>query len=434
MKLLLVAFLCCFAAANAQAQRVTLIHAGEVLTTPGKPPLKAQTIIIENGLIQDVVSGYRNAEEYSSDATDVVDLRNAFLLPGLIDAHVHITWLHNPNEQLEQVTDSDAFVALAGAKYANDTLSAGFTTVRDLGGRNESVFALRDAIAAGLVPGPQIVASGMAITPSGGASDYAGFRADVYTTFNRSHICDGADDCRRAVRHQVKLGADVIKFTATGGVTAPTDTGTGQQFTDEEIRAIVETAHNLGRKAAAHAHQRDGIVAALNAGADSIEHGMWADDQVFELFKSTNAWFVPTVYGIEYVGDTPEKIRNGPWGYLPPVIMKKLLAIAQQPRAVLRSAIRNDVRIAMGTDAVIFPHGMNAGELVEYVKAGMSEMEAIETSTTHAAELLGLAEKVGMIEPGKDADLVATRNSPLQDITELQRIQFVMYDGRVWKQ
>ena len=247
-----------------------------------------------------------------------------------------------------------------------------------------------------------------------------------------SGVCDGPDDCRRAVRLQVKRGADVIKVTATGGVLSNTNSGTGQQFTDDELRAIAETAHALGRKVTAHAHDKPGIDAALRAGFDSIEHSMWADSETMTLFKETGAWLIPTVYPITYVGDTPKKMKQGPFRNLPPASMEKLLRLGQKPRDMTKLAHEMGVRIALGTDSGVSPHGHNAREFLEYVAIGMTPMEALMAGTVNAAEAGGIP-GVGALAPGMAADLVAMSNSPLRDIEEVLRLTFIMGYGIIFK-
>ena len=251
----------------------------------------------------------------------------------------------------------------------------------------------------------------------------------------------GAVPCSRYVmpsrpgksRVPVKRGADVIKITATGGVLSETAAGTGQQLTDAELKAIVETAHGLGRKVTAHAHAREGIQAALRAGVDSIEHAMWADEDTMKLFVETGAWMIPTIYPITAVGDTPEKMKKGPFGHLPPPIMEKLLQLGRQPKDMGALAYEMGVKIALGTDSGVSPHGENANEFIEYVNIGMSNMEALMAGTVHAATAAGIGNKTGMLEAGKAADIVAMPGNPLDDITAVLGVTFVMRDGVVFK-
>jgi imidazolonepropionase-like amidohydrolase len=410
-----------------------VIHAGTLLAIPGEKPQTEQSILVRDGRIVDVQPGFIEPE---NEETKVIDLSDEFVLPGFIDAHTHLTHFPNPSERLDLTTKSDADVALTGAQYARETLMAGFTTVRNVGARAEAIFALRDAINQGKVPGPRILAAGNYISATGGHGDEHGYRAEVLEVLHHSGVCNGADDCRRAVREQVKLGSDFIKVMATGGAASATSTGTGLQMTEEELVAVVETAHGLGRKVAAHAHSVGGILAAIRAGVDSIEHGMWSnkDPRVHKAMVESGTYLVPTVFLLEYVGDTKEKVLAGPWGHRPPEVLEKVykIVLPQQPRAVARDAHKAGVKIALGTDVGGFPHGLNAGEFVEYVKVGMTEMESIETGTVNAADLLGLADEIGTLETGKSADIVAVPGDPLNDITQLENVVFVMKEGKVY--
>jgi len=414
----------------AEHKQPLLIHAGVLLAIPGEAPLSRQTIVVRDGKIEEVRDGF--VAGLAGEEFELVDLSDRFVMPGFIDLHVHLTGQAGPGRKVGFVTDSDADVALTAAMYARRTLMAGFTTVRDLGSRGEAMFALRDGIKAGKVPGPKILVAGEAISATGGHGDIHGYRDEVLKVLPSTGICDGPDSCRAAVRRQVKRGADVIKVTATGGVLSETAAGTGQQLTDEELRAIVETAHSLGRKVTAHAHAAAGIEAALRAGFDSIEHAMWADKDTMKLFKDSGAWLIPTVYPITAVGDTPEKMKQGPFRDMPPPIMKKLLDLGHQPKDMTRLAHEMGVKIALGTDSGVSPHGENANEFVEYVNVGMSEMEALMAGTVNAAEAAGIADSVGTLEPGKAADLVAMGKSPLEDISEVLRVNLVMRDGIVF--
>jgi imidazolonepropionase-like amidohydrolase len=413
----------------------TIIHAGTLLAVPGERPTTRQSVIVRDGRIAEVRNGFLqpDAIEGAGDAR-LIDLSDSFVMPGFIDLHVHLTGQAGSSRKLDSVTMTDADMAFTAQMYARRTLLGGFTTVRDLGSDGTAIFALRDAIKAGKVAGPTIVAAGEAITPTGGHGDVHGFRPEILEVLPSTGVCDGADDCRRAVRQQVKRGADVIKVTATGGVLSETATGTGQQFTDEELEAIAETAHSLGRKVTAHAHEAAGIEAALRAGFDSIEHSMWADRDTMELFKETGAWLIPTIYPITAVGDTPEKMRQGPFKDMPPPIMEKLLRLGRQPKDMTSLAHSMDVNIALGTDSGVSPHGENANEFIEYVNVGMSEMEALKAGTIDAATAGGFAERTGSIEPGKAADIVAMAQNPLDDIEAVLDVRFIMRDGIVFKQ
>lgn len=413
----------------------TIIHAGTLLAVPGTEPVTEQSIIIRNGRITEVRPGYTGAADIEGGGdVRIIDLSDRFVMPGFIDLHVHLSFQAGSSHKLDIVTMSDADVAFNAQMYAWRTLMGGFTTVRDLGSHGDAIFALRDAVKAGKVAGPKVLVCGDAITPTGGHADILGFRQEVLDALPSTGVCDGADGCRAAVRRQVKRGADVIKVTVTGGVLSETATGTGQQFTDEELRAIAETAHSLGRKVTAHAHAKAGIEAALRAGFDSIEHSMWADKETMKLFRETGAWMIPTVYPITAVGDTPEKIRQGPFRDMPPPVMEKLLRLGRQPKDMTRLAHSMGVKIALGTDSGVSPHGENANEFIEYVNAGMSPMEALMAGTVNAAVAGGIADTVGSLEPGKAADIVAMDKSPLEDISAVLRLHFIMRDGVVFKQ
>ncbi len=412
----------------------SIIHAGTVLALPGKALARRQSIVVRAGKIVAIHDGYIQAEKVSGDeAVRVFDLTDHFIMPGFIDLHVHLTSQAGTNRKLNAVTMTDADSAFVAQMYARRTLLGGFTTVRDLGSRGSAIFALRDAVKAGKVAGPKIIAAGEAITPTGGHGDIHGFRQEILNVLPSTGVCDGVDSCRAAVRRQVKRGADVIKVTATGGVLSETATGTGQQFTDEELLAIAETAHALGRKVTAHAHEAAGIEAALRAGFDSIEHSMWADEDTMDLFKQTGAWMIPTVYPITAVGDTPEKMKQGPFKDMPAPIMAKLLRLQDQPKLMTRLAHTMGVKIALGTDSGVSPHGENANEFIEYVNAGMTEMEALTAGTINAAEAAGYADKIGSLEIGKAADIVAMHDNPLEDISAVLRLHFIMRDGVVFK-
>ncbi len=412
---------------------ISIIHTGVLLAIPGETPDTRQSIVVQNGRIVEIRSGYIQASDIQAEGeVRIIDLSDKFVMPGFIDLHVHLSGQAGSSSKLDAVTMTDADTALTAQMYAQRTLLGGFTTVRDLGSRGDAIFALRDAIKAGKVAGPKILVCGDAITPTGGHADIHGFRQEVLDALPSTGVCDGADSCRAAVRRQVKRGADVIKVTATGGVLSETAAGTGQQFTDEELRAIADTAHALGRKVTAHAHEKAGIESALRAGFDSIEHAMWADKDTMKLFRETGAWLIPTVYPITAVGDTPEKMKQGPFRNMPPPIMAKLLRLGRQPKDMTRLAYNMDVKIALGTDSGVSPHGENANEFIEYVNIGMSEMEALMAGTVNAAEAGGIFDRVGSIEPGKAADIVALAESPLEDIAAVLRVRFIMRDGVIF--
>lgn len=415
--------------------RWTLIHCGSLLDVPGKAARGNSTLIVKNDIVERVVDGYAAVEtvvpaELRSGAT-VIDLKNRYVLPGLIDCHVHLTFETSADARLRGLTESDAAMVLNGLVYARRTLDAGFTTVRDVGSQRDICFALRDAINAGKVLGPRILASGEAISPTGGHGDNTnGMRDDVLAVPGPIQgVADGVDACRLAVRNQVKHGADLIKCTATGGVLSNIGAGLEQQFFDDELKAIVDTAHLLGKKVAAHAHGTHGINAALRAGVDSIEHGTYLDDESVRLFKEKGAYYVPTITA----GKTVTEYAAFP-RYYSAAVVPKAREVGPKIQGAFTRAYKGGVKIAFGTDAGVFPHGANAVEFRFMNEGGMSGAECIVAATINAADLLAISSKVGTLEPGKSADVIATAGDPTRDVAELQSIRFVMTRGTVARQ
>lgn len=409
--------------------RVTLVQAGQLMDVPGQPVKGASTLVVCNGLVQSVVAGHPSAAQLNLSQAEVVDWRRHFVLPGLIDSHVHLTSELNPQAQLQQVTQSDADKALRGAGNARKTLMAGFTTVADVGGANSAVFALRDGIKRGDVLGPRVLASGSSVSVHGGHGDINGFREDVMRTLSPQSVCSGADDCRRAVRMQVRAGADLIKITATGGVLSNTAAGLAQQFSGEELAAIVDTAHRMGRKVTAHAHGVDGVNAFLKAGGNAIEHGTYLNEESVRLFKANGAYLVPTLMA----GDFVTQVARGPKNFLSPAQTTKALQVGPQMLDMARRAHAAGVKIAFGTDTGVSAHGDNAHEFVLLVQAGLTPLQAIQAATVHAADHLGLSAEVGSLEVGKVADLIAVDGDPAQDVARLKAVKAVMKSGRVVK-
>ena len=412
-----------------------IIHAGTLLAIPGQASKPDQSVVIHNGRIEEIRKGFVTPADIgqSPDTVKVIDLKHSFVMPGFIDLHVHLMYDPVKGSRYDIVRKTDADIAFDAYVNARKTFMTGFTTVRDLGSKGGGIFALRDAIKAGKIDGPKILVAGYPITPTGGHGDIHGFVPEVAEVLASSAVCDGPEGCRAAVRRQVKRGADVIKVTATGGVLSETKAGTGVQFTHEELVAIAEAAHALGRKVTAHAHGKAGIIAALEAGFDSIEHSMWADKETMKIFKKHDAWIIPTVYPITWVGDTPEKVMEGPYKDLPPVILEKLLKLGHQPKDMTALAHKMGVKIALGTDSGVSPHGENINEFVEYVNIGMTEMEALKAGTVDAAEAAGINDEVGSLEAGKAADIVAMPKSPLDNIEAVFGVDFIMRDGIVFK-
>ena len=415
-------------AAPAAEQSVIVIHAGTLLDRPGHAPRRNASIVVRGGRIEAVQDGFVAPPA----GARLIDLSDRFVLPGLIDSHVHLTTDRAGVEaQLADVTDSVALRSYEAAWNADKTLQAGFTTVRNLGSDDGITLGLRDAIARGWATGPRIVDAGTAISTTSGHMDSAlGYRDEFGDILRQAgNTCDGADDCRRAVRRQIARGVDVIKMATTGGVNSRIGLGLGAQMFEDEARAIVETAHLYGRKVAVHAHGADGINLALRAGADSIEHGTLMDDESLRLFRQTHAYYVPT---LSTVNGYIERLRANPNAYTGEVRQKIEWRIGITGRALER-AFPAGVRIAFGTDAGVSMHGRNADEFVLMVQHGMDPMSAIVAATVNAADLLGLASEIGTIEAGKSADIVAVRGDPLSDVGVLRTMNFVMARGRVYR-
>ena len=401
-----------------------IIHAGTLLADAREDVLTEQSIIVRNNQIVEVLDGYVPPGQVSGTANArVIDLSNQFVMAGLIDSHTHILSQQEPNGREIRVTRSSQLSTLMGVEFGMRTLRAGFTTIRNVGADRNAIFALRDAINQGIVMGPRIKAAGQGLTPTGGHGDGGGYRDDVFP-HPHSGVCDGVAECRKAVRTQIKYGADHIKYVATGGVLSQTATGTGQQFTDEEQIALVEAAHAMGRKVAAHAHGKIGLEAALRAGVDSIEHGSYLDEETADLFVATGAYLVPTLIA----GHTVERIATERPDFFMPAVRQKAL-VGPVMKNALRLAHERGVKIAFGTDAGVNDHGTNAYEMVLMNEAGMPERDILIAATINAAELMDLTDIIGTIEAGKDADVVATAGNPLENISVLMRPTFVMARG-----
>jgi imidazolonepropionase-like amidohydrolase len=397
-----------------------VIRAGRLLDVKTGNTLTNQAIVIENDKIVSV--GPVASLKAAPDAT-IVDLPNATVLPGMIDAHTHITF--NPQFGYESLGISVPREALTGAKNARITLLAGFTTIRNVGASGYSDIALRDAITAGDVPGPRIIASGPALSITGGHCDNNLLPFDYHAT--NEGVADGVENVQHKVREIIKYGADVIKVCATGGVMSRGDDPNHSQFTQEEMKAIVNEAHRLGRKVAAHAHGAEGVRWASDAGVDSIEHGHLMDDASISTLKRNGTYLVPTLYLIDW-----EK-ENAATTHLPDYARKKMEMVSEFAQTNVKKAIAAGVKIGMGTDAAVYPHGLNAHELAVYVRLGMTPLQAIQTTTINDADLLGWSDRIGTLEPGKYADIIAVDGDPLKDVTTLQNVKFVMKGGEVIK-
>ena len=407
------------------AEQVTVIHAGTLLAVPGQQPRRNVSIVTRGRRIVEIRDGFADVP-----GARVVDLRDQFVLPGLMDMHVHIRGLDDRLQaRLQEPLRDYEDEAYTAAVHARNTLLAGFTTVRDLGNDPRLIFSLRDAINAGAFEGPTIVAAGRGISVSGGHGDVNGLNRDLTDLREPRaiNVCNGADDCRRATREQISRGAEVIKFAATGGVLSNVAGGLNQQMMPDEMRAIVETARMFGRRVAAHAHGADGVNAALEAGVNSIEHGTFTNDRTFVLYRQTGAYYVPTLLA------PAAAVADGERGALTQAQFDKAREAAGNAERSFARALREGVNIAFGTDSGVSPHGRNAEEFALMVRAGMTPMAAIRSATVSAATLLGREATVGTIAPGMDADIIAVAGNPLEDIRLLERVQFVMRHGRVYK-
>ncbi len=420
------------AAASPGQDRVVL-HCGQLLAVPGEPPMGESSVVIEDGRITRVFEGHLFIDAApGGEPTRHVDLSDSFVLPGLIDCHTHLTHELPPMSiRLRRtLTETMAHSAIDGTVYAQRTLMAGFTTVRNVGSFGEDIYALRDRINAGDIVGPRILAAGKSIAVTGGHADPTNgiqpyLRPDVGPM---EGVADGPAEMRKAVRERVKRGSDLIKITATGGVLSNTAAGTDQQMFDDEMEAVVESARMMGRKVAAHAHGADGIKAALRGGVDSIEHGTYLDDEAIALFVETGAYLVPTIHAGKFVA---EKSSEPEW--FNPAIREKAAAVGPQIQSSFARAYEGGVKIAFGTDVGVGAHGTNWLEFVYMTEAGMPPNEAIRTATINAADLCGL-EDVGTLAPGMVADIIALEGDPLEDIGALGRVVFVMKAGEVFKE
>lgn len=408
-------------AQEATSPVASVIHAGRLLAdaSTGRVLTEQSILVGADGAIIGIEAGY-----VTPQGATVVDQRDRFVLPGLIDSHVHLTGELGPDQLIEEVTLTAADGALRGAQNARTTLLAGFTTVADLGAANDAIFALRRAIAEGRVAGPRIIASGFAITPDGGHGDVNGYSPAVNDALRSPAACSGADACRRAVRRQIQAGADIIKITATGGVLSNTAAGVEQQFSDAELEAIVDAAHAMGRRVTAHAHGAGGINAALRAGVDSIEHGSYTDQESIRLFRRGGGYLVPTILA----GVTVEEMAAA-GGVLTPAQAEKAREVGTRMRQSIQNARRAGVHVAFGTDSGVSRHGVNAREFQFLVEGGYTPVQAIRIATVDAADHLQLNGVTGRIAPGYAADIIAVDGDPTQDVTTLMNVRFVMARG-----
>jgi imidazolonepropionase-like amidohydrolase len=412
---------------NAASAATSTIDCGRLLDVKSGKWREQVSVNVDNGVITSITP--------MSTAPGNIDLRAYSCLPGLIDMHVHLTG--ETQKQADAARDSlsanPADMAFRSVVFAERTLQAGFTTVRDLGASDGLNIALKRAIAAGTIVGPRMFTAGKSIATTGGHADPTNslshkFSEALGTPGPAEGVINSVDGAREAVRARYKEGADLIKVTATGGVLSQAASGQNPQFSEDELRAVIATAKDYGFKVAAHAHGTEGIKRALRSGIDSIEHGTYMDDETIALFKKTGAWYVPTISAGKYVAE-----KSNVTDYYSPLVRPKAAAIGPLIQATFGKAYKAGVKIAFGTDAGVFPHGQNAKEFVYMVEAGMPALEAVRSATLNAAQLLDQATKLGSLEPGFTADMIAVSGDPLLDVTLLQQVKFVMKDGKVFK-
>jgi imidazolonepropionase-like amidohydrolase len=407
---------------SAQTPKIdVVIHAGRLIDGTSTTVRSNVSILIAGERIAAVQDGLQ-----TPPGARVIDLRTATVMPGLIDSHTHITGEGTGNAIVRAATETPLDSAVRSTAYAKRTLEAGFTTIRNVGADGGADVALKRAINDGTVPGPRVWTARTTLSITGGHGDQGGLRPDLWVAPTWvDGIVDNADEARKAVRYQHKYGADLIKITATGGVLSIGDSGDAQQFTDAELAAIVESAHLLGMKVAAHAHGKQGIDSAIRAGVDSIEHGTYGDNESFALFKKHGTYLVPTILA----GKTVAELALKP-GHFHPTVQEKAARIGPLMQDMFKRAYAAGVKVAFGTDSGVSTHGENAREFGYMVEAGMPAIEAILAATRNAADLIGAADRIGSIQAGRFADVIAVAGNPVTDITELRRVTFVMKGGR----
>ncbi|XOV81344.1 MAG: amidohydrolase family protein [Aestuariibacter sp.] len=411
---------------NFATQAATYIHAGKLLPANSDEIIYRSTVIVEGNRIVRIESGYSTPDFGDT----LVDLKEATLMPGLMDMHVHLSSQQGPRTYINRFTLNEADYAIQGVRYAEKTLLAGFTSVRNLGDRFGETIALRKAINRGDVVGPRIYSAGKGIATTGGHQDPTNGHSFhlMGDPTPKDGVVNGIADARKAVRQRYKEGADLIKITATGGVLSLAKSGQNPQFMPDELAAIVETANDYGMTVAVHAHGTEGMERAIRAGVTSIEHGTYMTDSTMELMKQYGTYYVPTVLAGKWV---EEKSQID--GFFPDVVRPKAAAIGPLIQNTFGKAYRAGVKIAFGTDSGVSAHGDNWKEFVYMVEAGMPTLDAIRSATYHSAQLLGIIDELGTIETGKLADLVAVSGDPIQDINAMENIIFVMKDGTVFK-
>ena len=424
MKKYFLTLVCCVLLNMVWAQR-TIIYCGKLIDVKSLQVQNEMSVIVTGNIITEVQSGYTKAVA----GDKVIDLKNKTVMPGLMDMHVHVESETNPNSYLEEFTKNKADYAFKSVGLVERDLMAGFTTLRDLGGSGVNI-SLRNAINKGLIKGPRIYTAGKAIATTGGHADpTSGYNEDLRGDPGpKEGVVNGVADCAKAVRMRYKEGSDLIKITATGGVLSMAKDGSGAQFTEEEIRAIVTTAKDYGFKVAAHAHGAEGMKRAVLAGVSSIEHGTYMTEEVMELMKQRGTYLVPTIIAGKSSADSA-KIP----GYYPEIVRAKALVIGNYIQATFAKAYKAGVKIAFGTDAGVYAHGKNWMEFIYMTEGGMPILECIKSATVNAADLLGVSDILGSIEKGKYADIIAVDGDPVKDVQVMGKVKFVMKNGVVYK-
>ncbi len=414
--------LLCFSGVQAQK---TFVHCGNLIDGKSNEVQTQMTIIVEGNKIIEIEKGFSKPGKDDK----LIDLSKKTVMPGFIDMHVHFEGETSKDQAIQRFTLNDADVAFRSTVYAKKTLLAGFTTVRDLGGSGVNI-SLRNAINQGFVVGPRMFTAGKSIATTGGHADPTnGYRKDLMGDPGpKEGVINSPEDARQAVRQRYKDGSDMIKITATGGVLSIAKDGSGPQFTDEELKAIIETAKDYGMHTAAHAHGAEGMKRAVMAGITTIEHGTKMTEEIMDLMIQKGTFYVPTITAGKFVAEQA-KVS----GYYHPLVVPKALEIGPQIQQTFGKAYKRGVKIAFGTDAGVFPHGENGKEFGYMVEAGMPAMEAIKSATAVNAGVLGMSDKIGTVEKGKLADLVASDENPLQNIKTLEKVSFVMKEGVVYK-
>jgi len=402
-----------------------VIHAGHVINGIDDQRIAKQSILITNNKITAIKSGFVTPDGYQ-----VIDLKAQTVMPGLMDMHVHLTYEFTKTSYGERFTKNDAYYAIKGADNAKKTLLAGFTTVRDLGAEPQIITEVRDAINRGTIIGPRVYAAGKTIATTGGHADPTnGFKHVLRGDPGpKQGVINGYDEAIKAIRHRYKEGADVIKLTVTGGVLSLAKSGDNPQFTDAELAGIMEAAKDYNFVVAVHAHGVEGMKRAIKAGVHSVEHGTYMDKEAMKLMVKHDTYYVPTITAGNWVAE-----KSNIEGYYPDIVRPKAAAVGPQIATTFSKAYQQGVSIAFGTDAGVFPHGLNGREFGLMVASGMPAMDTIKSATVDAAKLLRIDDKLGSIEVGKLADMVAVKGNPLDDIKLMETVSFVMKDGVVVK-